>query len=166
MPPRDSTQSVGNFVKMPVAGLRSGPDRGVLRVKMHKEVNPWKNFIAGRSALWNRLPPFTRGIRKSVLYRDALTYRFALLLTWHTRPFVEYLEAQGLVITAVSPRAVLKEAYAAGVIQDAEAWTRFLSARRAASQFHDYETSEGIAGQICRDFFPLLQGLRRVYNDE
>lgn len=107
---------------------------------------------------------------QNVLYRDALTYRFALAADLAAdlayTSLAEYLEAQGLVITAVSPRAVLKEAYAAGVIQDAEAWNRFLSARRAASQFHDDETSEGIAGQICRDFLPLLQGLRRVYNDE
>ncbi len=103
---------------------------------------------------------------QNVLYRDALTYRFALAADLAYTSLAEYLEAQGLVITAVSPRAVLKEAYAAGVIQDAEAWNRFLSARRAASQFHDDETSEGIAGQICRDFLPLLQGLRRVYNDE
>ena len=103
---------------------------------------------------------------QNLLYRDALTYRFALAADLAYRSLAEYLEAQGLVITAVSPRAVLKEAYAAGVIQDAEAWNRFLSARRAASQFHDDETSEGIAGQICRDFLPLLQGLRRVYNDE
>ena len=32
----------------------------------------------------------------------------------------EYLENQGVVLAAVLPRAVLKEAYAAGVIDDAD----------------------------------------------
>ena len=67
---------------------------------------------------------------------------------------------------ASSPRAVLKDAYAAGVIQDAERWNRILTARNITSHVYDEKTADGVAAQICNDFLPVLQALGRFYRDE
>ena len=70
------------------------------------------------------------------------------------------------MLAASSPRAVLKDAYAAGVIQDAERWNRILTARNITSHVYDEKTADGVAAQICNDFLPVLQALGRFYRDE
>ena len=85
-------------------------------------------------------------------------------LSW--KSLKEYLEDQGFVLAASSPRAVLKDAYAAGVIQDAERWNRILTARNITSHVYDEKTADGVAAQICNDFLPVPQALGRFYRDE
>lgn len=72
--------------------------------------------------------------QQDALYRDGLIQRFEFTVELSWKSLKEYLEDQGFVLAASSPRAVLKDAYAAGVIQDAERWNRILTAR----QIHSY----------------------------
>ena len=58
------------------------------------------------------------------------------------------------------------DAYAAGVIQDAERWNQILTARNITSHVYDEKTADGVAAQICNDFLPVLQALGRFYRDE
>ena len=45
---------------------------------------------------------------------------------------------------------MLKEAYAAGVIRDAERWNQILTARNITSHVYDEKTAEEVAAQICK----------------
>ena len=67
--------------------------------------------------------------QQDALYRDGLIQRFEFTVELSWKSLKEYLEDQGFVLAASSPRAVLKDAYAAGVIQDAERWNQILTAR-------------------------------------
>ena len=104
--------------------------------------------------------------QQDALYRDGLIQRFEFTVELSWKSLKEYLEDQGIVLAASSPRAVLKDAYAAGVIQDAERWNRILTARNITSHVYDEKTADGVAAQICNDFLPVLQALGRFYRDE
>ena len=104
--------------------------------------------------------------QQDALYRDGLIQRFEFTVELSWKSLKVYLEDQGFVLAASSPRAVLKDAYAAGVIQDAERWNRILTARNITSHVYDEKTADGVAAQICNDFLPVLQALGRFYRDE
>ena len=57
----------------------------------------------------------------------------------------------------------MKEAYAAGVIDDADAWNAIISARNLTSHVYDEATAVEIARQICEDFLPVLRALLLRY---
>lgn len=76
-----------------------------------------------------------------------------------------YLEDQGSTTPIATPRTVLKEAFAAGVIQDAEEWNKIITARNITSHVYDEKTAEDVAAQICNDFLPLLKALGKFYRD-
>ena len=104
--------------------------------------------------------------RQDALYRDGLIQRFEFTVELAWKSIKEYLEDQGSNIPFSSPRAILKEAFAAGMIQDAEGWNQILTARNITSHVYDEKTAEAVAEQICNDFLPPLQALRAFYRDE
>ena len=97
------------------------------------------------------------------LYRDGLIqrYEFTVELAW--KSMKEYLEDQGLVLERSTPKAVLKEAYAAGVITGEDVWLAILNARNLTSHLYDEAVAFSIAEQVCRDFLPVLQALGNFY---
>ena len=97
------------------------------------------------------------------LYRDGLIQRFEFTVELAWKSLKEYLEDQGMVLSIASPRGILKEAFAAGVISDAEQWNNILTARNLTSHVYEEETAEQIARQICTDFLPTLKKLRDFY---
>ncbi|MDY3905206.1 MAG: nucleotidyltransferase substrate binding protein [Lawsonibacter sp.] len=98
------------------------------------------------------------------LYRDGLIQRFEFTVELAWKSLKEYLEDQGMVLSIASPRGILKEAFAAGVISDAKQWNDILTARNLTSHVYDEETAERIAKQICADFLPALKKLGEFYS--
>jgi len=98
------------------------------------------------------------------LYRDGLIQRFEFTVELAWKSIKEYLEDQGMVLSIASPRGILREAFAAGVIADADAWNNILTARNLTSYVYDEATAVSIARQICTEFLPPLQALRRFYD--
>lgn len=99
------------------------------------------------------------------LYRDGLIQRFEFTVELAWKSLKEYLEDQGSVLGIASPRGVLKEAYAAGVITDAETWNRIIEARNITSHVYDEKTAQTVADQIAREFLPVLQKLGAFYRE-
>lgn len=98
------------------------------------------------------------------LYRDGLIQRFEFTVELAWKSIKEYLEDQGVVLSIASPRGILKEAFAAGVLDDGDLWNNILTARNLTSHVYDEVTAVGIAQQICTEFLPPLRALMRVYN--
>ena len=67
------------------------------------------------------------------LYRDGLIQRFEFTVELAWKSIKEYLEDQGSTTPIATPRAVLKEAFAAGIIQDADEWNKIITARNITS---------------------------------
>src|SRR5216117_3971157 len=75
----------------------------------------------------------------SLLEKEGVIQRFeySFELAWKT--IKDFLEAGGLVITPVTPRQVLKDAFAAKVIDDGQVWIDMLDHRNLLS--HTYDSS-------------------------
>jgi nucleotidyltransferase substrate binding protein (TIGR01987 family) len=99
------------------------------------------------------------------LYRDGLIQRFEFTVELAWKSIKEYLEDQGAVLGIASPRGVLKEAYAAGIIHDAEIWNQILTARNLMSHVYDEETAVSTARQICATLLPPLDALAAYYRE-
>lgn len=99
------------------------------------------------------------------LYRDGLIQRFEFTVELAWKSLKEWLEDQGLVLGISSPRAILKEAYAAGAIKDAEGWNDILKARNITSHVYDEETAVKVADMVIRDFLPPLRALAQFYDE-
>ena len=68
-------------------------------------------------------------------------------------------------VTVLSSGLSLKEAFAAGIIQDAEEWNKIITARNITSHVYDEKTAEDVATQICNEFLPLLKALGKFYRE-
>lgn len=77
-------------------------------------------------------------------------FEYSYELAWKTMK--DYLEGEGIVISPVTPRAVIKQAFAAGVIQDGQVWVEMMLHRNLLS--HTYDFSK---------FAEVLQALERHY---
>ncbi len=97
------------------------------------------------------------------LYRDGLIQRFEFTVELAWKSIKDYLEDQGATISIATPRAILKEAFAAGIIQNADAWNQILTARNVTSHVYDEKTADEVASQICNEFMPFLTDLREFY---
>ena len=83
--------------------------------------------------------------QQDALYRDGLIQRFEFTVELAWKSIKEYLEDQGSTTPIATPRAVLKEAFAAGIIQDADEWNKIITARNITSHVYDEKTAEDVA---------------------
>lgn len=65
----------------------------------------------------------------------AQRFEFAVELAWKT--LRDYLEHEGRVIEPVTPRQVIKEAYAARILRDGQVWIDMLDHRNLLSHTYD-----------------------------
>ena len=87
--------------------------------------------------------PLERGIETlSDLEKEGTIQRFefALELAWKT--LKDYLEYEGHVVQPVTPRSVIKEAFAAKILPDGQVWIDMLDHRNVLSHTYDAATFE------------------------
>lgn len=97
------------------------------------------------------------------LYRDGLIQRFEFTFELAWKSLKEYLEDQGMVLTIVSPRSVLKEAYATGIIDNPDIWNEAVDSRNLMSHIYDEETAISIADRVSFEFIIPLSALAEFY---
>lgn len=92
------------------------------------------------------------------IMRDAIIQRFEFSaeLAWKTAR--EYLLEEG-VANINTPKAVMREAYAAGLVDDGAQWSDLLSDRNRTSHTYNEQTAREIFARICTDYLALFQQL-------
>lgn len=103
--------------------------------------------------------------RDNSLYQDGLIQRFEFTTELAWKSLKEYLEDQGAAPRA-TPKAVLKEAFAAGLIREEQSWIDILDARNLTSHIYKEETAKEVAQRICESFLPVFQALGAFYRRE
>lgn len=83
-------------------------------------------------------------------------FEFCVELAWKT--LREYLLDQGYV-ELNSPKAVMRKAYAVGLLQEEDAWLRLIDARNQTSHIYDEETARQIFAEIRDSYAPMLRAL-------
>ena len=126
-----------------------------------QKIENYKNALAqleAATAVYSAAPTDT-------LYRDGLLHRFEFTVELACKSMKEYLEDQGIVLTIASPRRILKEAYAVGVVHDEDIWIKILTAHNLTSDVYDEATADEIAHRICSEFLAPFTALAEFYSE-
>ena len=93
------------------------------------------------------------------IVREGFIQRFEITfdLAWKTAK--DFMEFEGLHVQS-TPRTVIKEAFAANIITDGQAFIDMLEARNLMSHRYDEETFNAIFLKIKQDFYPALEKFR------
>jgi nucleotidyltransferase substrate binding protein (TIGR01987 family) len=98
-------------------------------------------FILLREAL-EQERPLTQLEEEGVIQR----FEYTMELAWKT--LKDYLESENVVFEQITPRAVIRRAFEAGVIQQGEAWQNALDARNRMSHTYSFETFARVIADI------------------
>lgn len=115
----------------------------------------FQNFDRGvvllREALADGPGPLSALEQEGVVQRFEYTFELA----WKT--LKDFLEAGGLVIAPLTPRQVIKDAFAAKVIADGQAWIDMLDHRNLLSHSYDRAVFEKAVVAIHARYLPALE---------
>lgn len=91
--------------------------------------------------------------REGVIQRFEYTFELA----WNT--LKDRLEYGGVVLTEVTPRNVIRQAFAAKLVPDAETWTDMLIDRNLMSHTYDFARFEAVIQNIRSRYLSVLDDL-------
>ena len=92
--------------------------------------------------------------------RDGVIQRFEFCTELAWKSTREYLIEQGYT-ELNSPKAVMRQAYADGLIADETVWLRLLDARNLTSHIYDEQTASDIFEDVCKRYLPQFHDLLR-----
>lgn len=104
--------------------------------------------------------PLERGVENlSALEREGMVQRFefALELGWKT--LKDYLEHSGTRISPITPRAVVKAAFAAKVLEEGQVWIDMLDHRSLLSHTYDVAAFDTAVEAIRDRYHPAMESL-------
>ena len=86
------------------------------------------------------------------LGKEGMVQRFEYCaeLAWKT--IKDYLEDRGLVLPQITPRAVIKEAVAAKLIERGDDWMNLIDSRNEMSHTYDFKRFEAVIKQINKKY--------------
>ena len=99
----------------------------------------------------------------SMLEKEGVVQRFEYTFELAWKTLKDYLEASGLVISPVTPRQVIKEAFAAKVITDGTVWIKMLDNRNLLSHTYDGMVFEEAAKAIAETYLPAIASLNEFF---
>ena len=102
-----------------------------------------KGFLLLREALENGPGSLNKLEQEGVIQRFEYTFELA----W--KSIKDYLEENGVVIAPVTPRQVVKDAFAAKLIEDGQIWIDMLDHRNLLSHTYDFSVFEKAVEDIA-----------------
>lgn len=85
-------------------------------------------------------------------------------LAWKT--LKDYLEESGVLVNPVTPRNVIKEAFAAKLLQDAidaQVWIDMMLHRNLLSYTYDIKVFEAVRHAVAERYFPAFDRLHEFF---
>lgn len=95
---------------------------------------------------------------------DALIKRFEFGYELAWKLIKAWLEFKG--IEAATPRDCFREAFAAGLIQDGDAWLQMLNDRNLSSHTYNEKDARSIGQRIEKEHYPRLAKLVKLIGDD
>ena len=96
----------------------------------------------------------------SLLEKEGVIQRFEYTFELAWKTVKDFLESGGLVITPVTPRQVVKDAFAAKVIADGQVWIDMLDHRNLLSHTYDSSVFEEAVDAIAARYLPAMDELQ------
>ena len=102
----------------------------------------------------------------SALEKEGVIQRFeySFELAWKT--VKDYLEQSGVVLSTVTPRQVLKDAFAAKVLADGQVWIDMLDHRNLLSHTYDFAVFAKAVDAIAARYLPAMAELHEFFVKE
>ncbi|MEN8166924.1 MAG: nucleotidyltransferase substrate binding protein [Pseudomonadota bacterium] len=111
-------------------------------------------FILLRSALEEKtLDEFSELEQEGLIQRFEYTYELA----WKT--LKDYLEESGIVISPVTPRNVIKQAFSARIIDDGQVWIDMMLHRNLLSHTYDYTKFREVLEAVVTRYLTAIGNL-------
>ncbi len=108
-------------------------------------------FILLRSAFEDRpLAQLSDLEQEGIIQRFEYSYELA----WKTMK--DYLEENGVIITPVTPRNVIKEAFAAGMIDNGQVWIDMMLHRNLLAHTYDFSKFREVLEAIDKHYLAAL----------
>src|SRR5258708_38491105 len=124
----------------------------------------WKQrFVNFDKAVTLLREPIDRGIETlSNLEKEGTVQRFeiAVELAWKT--IKDYMVHEGSVIDPVTPRNVIKEAFAAKILADGQVWIDILNHRNILSHTYSPATFEKAVKAVRDRYLPAIEDLHAL----
>lgn len=92
----------------------------------------------------------------SQLEKEGIIQRFEYTFELAWKVLKDKMENDGLVIDQISPKAVVRQAFAARYIDDAETWLKMIGDRNLMSHTYDFKKFEEIILSIRQAYLPML----------
>jgi nucleotidyltransferase substrate binding protein (TIGR01987 family) len=89
-------------------------------------------------------------------------FEYSFELAWKT--VKDFLEAGGVLLSIVSPRQVLKDAFAARIIPDGQVWIDMLDHRNLLSHTYDSSVYEEAVDAVADRYLPAMQALQDFFS--
>lgn len=100
----------------------------------------------------------------SDLEKEGTVHRFELALELAWKTLKDYLQFAGTTVKPVTPRAVIKESFAAGILPDGQVWIDMLNHRNLLSHTYDENTYKEAVGAISEKYLGAILELRDWLN--
>jgi len=91
-------------------------------------------------------------------------FEYSYELAWKTMK--DYLEECGVVITPVTPRTVIKEAFNAGLVNDGQVWIDMMLHRNLLAHTHDFSKFKEVLEAIEKQYLAALESLHQWFLDD
>ena len=95
----------------------------------------------------------------SQLEKEGVIQRFEYTMELAWKTLKDYLESEGVVFEQITPRAVIRRAFEAGVIQQGEIWQYALDARNRMSHTYNFATFEQVIADIRKSYIAAFAEL-------
>jgi nucleotidyltransferase substrate binding protein (TIGR01987 family) len=99
----------------------------------------------------------------SILEKEGVVQRFEFTLELAWKTLKDYLEYSGVVIEPVTPRNVLKEAFAAKILPDGQVWIDMLDHRNLLSHTYDEAAFNTAVDALAGRYLPAMVHLHRWF---
>ena len=119
-----------------------------------------RSYVLLRSALENGPETLNALEKEGVIQR----FEYCFELAWKT--VKDYLEASGLVFATVTPRQVLKDAFAAKILKEGPVWMDMLDHRNLLSHTYDSTQFNIALDAIHRRYLNALAELHEFLHQE
>ena len=106
-----------------------------------------------REALQDGVEPLNQLEREGVIQR----FEFTFELSWNL--LKDKLEYDGVILSSVTPRGVIRQAISARLVDDGEAWLAMLSDRNLMSHTYDFERFDAVIRNIHSRYMVILDDL-------
>lgn len=84
-------------------------------------------------------------------------FEYSYELAWKTMK--DYLEENGVIITPVTPRNVIKEAFAAGMIENGQVWIDMMLHRNLLAHTYDFSKFKEVLKAIENHYLAALSNI-------